>query len=143
MNLERPAFHSLQSISLDHPASASGPLSDSPDPSAASSPVNFNFENVCVRNSVASNNRLTYPEGMNVKLQEVFRKNVLEALTQKGWTKSQLAFRLEMTPQAVSAYVNGHRVPGLDLVEKFASALELSVIELLDEHSSLFLQTTV
>lgn len=80
---------------------------------------------------------------MNVKLQEVFRKNVLEALVQKDWTKSELARRLEMTPQAVSAYVNGHRVPGLDLVESFAAALEVTVVELLDEQSSSFLQTTV
>jgi len=78
---------------------------------------------------------------MNLQLQERFRSKLQRALQEKGMSQSQLAREMHMSPQAVGQYIHGQRVPGLDLVEKFATALEVEASNLLDEAPLNFLQS--
>ena len=54
-----------------------------------------------------------------------FQKKLREALEVNGWSQTDLAKCLECRPQMVSLYLSGKRMPGLDVVEKFAISLGL------------------
>jgi transcriptional regulator with XRE-family HTH domain len=67
------------------------------------------------------------------KLGNAFRSNLKAALEEKGWSQSDLARAMKITPTQVSKYANGVCTPGLDLVERFAKALDVETLELLAE----------
>lgn len=62
---------------------------------------------------------------MNVILDAQFREGVNAALAEKGWTRSELARRLGMSPPTVTQYLNGQISPGVGIIEKFCAALDL------------------
>lgn len=69
---------------------------------------------------------------MNVAiLQQTFVANVRRHLKSSGWTLTELARRMGVAQPMVSQYMNGHRSPGFDVVERFAAALECDPHELL------------
>lgn len=74
-------------------------------------------------------------------LQEKFRKKVQLALTEKGWSQSDLARAMNVTRSVVSQYITGRIAPGLDVVEKFASALEVDPWNLVDDQPIRFCST--
>ncbi len=61
----------------------------------------------------------------NVRLKERFMKKLSEAMQAHGWTNSELARRMGVSRQFVGQYTGGEKTPGLDVVERFANALEL------------------
>lgn len=65
-------------------------------------------------------------------LAENFRDNVTNRLAAYGWTRTDLAEAMEKTRQYVTCYLNGHRDPGLTVVEDFATALGVPPQELLN-----------
>lgn len=76
-------------------------------------------------------------------IQATFVRKLREALDAKGWTQSDLARALDMTPQSVGHYVHGRRSPGIELVEKFAEALDVAYpTNLLDENPLQVLQNS-
>ncbi|WP_157606287.1 helix-turn-helix domain-containing protein [Schlesneria paludicola] len=58
-----------------------------------------------------------------MKLHDRFQKRVHEALEANQMSQGDLAKRLGVSRQNVSQYLCGNRVPGLDMVERFAEAL--------------------
>jgi transcriptional regulator with XRE-family HTH domain len=68
-----------------------------------------------------------YRERMDaVILQERFAKRIREAMDAEGVNQTQLAKRMHVTPAAISQYLSGTiKSPGLDVVEKFAKALNV------------------
>jgi ribosome-binding protein aMBF1 (putative translation factor) len=70
---------------------------------------------------------------MNVELQERFRRKLREALAIRGWSQSEFARRLKMTPATVGDYLLGRTCPGLNIIEKFEIALELKRGNLVDD----------
>lgn len=58
-------------------------------------------------------------------LQERFTKNLQRELHDRGWSQSDLARRMGVAPQYVQKYLRGITSPGLDVIEKFATALGL------------------
>lgn len=65
-------------------------------------------------------------------LAENFRTNVCHMLDTLGWTRTQLADGIGKTRQYVTCYLNGHRDPGLVVVEEFAEALGVPAQRLLE-----------
>lgn len=72
-------------------------------------------------------------------LQDTFRAKVLAALDERGWSQSELARRMDVTRSMVSQYLNKRIQPGLDVVEKFATALEVDPWNLVDDRPLRFL----
>ena len=70
---------------------------------------------------------------MTVLLEKRFVKRTTEALDQLGITQAELARRMHVSRAMVNQYLTGRSAPGLDVVERFASALELDPLELLAE----------
>jgi len=68
-------------------------------------------------------------------LQKRFTARVLERLDQLSWNRARLAREMGVQPPYLSNYLNGRFSPGLDVVEKFANALQIDAGELLQEHS--------
>lgn len=66
-------------------------------------------------------------------LQKKFQQKVRELLISKGWSQSALAREMDVAPMTVSQYLNGKRSPGLDVLERFAKALEVEPWELIDD----------
>ena len=64
-------------------------------------------------------------ETMQMILQERFRIRVREAMDERGWSQSELARRMESDPQFIYRYLSGRTSPGLDIIERFAAALEV------------------
>jgi transcriptional regulator with XRE-family HTH domain len=50
-------------------------------------------------------------------------KSIEDLLHEKGWTKSELARRMSITPQSVNQFLSGKYEPSLGKAEKFAVAL--------------------
>ena len=68
-----------------------------------------------------------------MKMQKRFQEKLQAALDAKGWSQSDLARTMGISPQTVSQYIRGERNPGIDVAERFAVALELpDVASLLD-----------
>ncbi len=66
-------------------------------------------------------------------LQERFQTRVRYALKKRGWSQADLARRMEVDPPYLSQYLAGRRCPGLDVVERFAVALQVDPGTLLAE----------
>jgi ribosome-binding protein aMBF1 (putative translation factor) len=77
---------------------------------------------------------------MNVVLHQRFTAKLRQALDDRGWSQSELARRLNIDQSVVNRYLNGRICPGLDLVEKFASALGVEPHNLLDDRPLLLLE---
>ena len=61
-----------------------------------------------------------------MKLHDRFQKRVAEALEANSMSQEDLAQKLGCSRQNVSQYICGNRVPGLDMVERFAEALGIA-----------------
>lgn len=67
-------------------------------------------------------------------LRERFLHRVREQLELRGMSQAELARRMSASPQFVSQYLAGHSCPGLEVVQRFADALEISdPVDLLKE----------
>lgn len=66
-------------------------------------------------------------------LHENFKSRLREALKYRGWSQSDLARRMEMTPQQLGEYYHGKKQPALDQLERFSTALEIRAIYLIDD----------
>lgn len=66
-------------------------------------------------------------------MQDNFRVKVQTALTERAWSQSELARKMGVTRSVVSQYLSGRIAPGLDVVEKFATALEVEPWNLVDD----------
>lgn len=58
-------------------------------------------------------------------IEKQFRDEVNRVLTEKGWSRSELARRMQVDRAYVSNYLNGRNSPGPDVMEKFCIALEM------------------
>lgn len=66
-------------------------------------------------------------------LEQRFRDNVAAALEAKGWTQSDLAREMHVGRQYVYKYLRSGVSPGLNVIERFATALDVNPLTLLDE----------
>lgn len=64
-------------------------------------------------------------------LEKRFVTRTAEALDLLGITQAELARRMHVSRAMVNQYMNGSRSPGLDVVERFALALEVDPLDLL------------
>lgn len=64
-------------------------------------------------------------------LAQHFRANVDAILDSRGWSRTDLANEMQVGKQYINSYLNGHRTPGLEIVEKFAKALHVDPCALL------------
>lgn len=64
------------------------------------------------------------------KLPERFRTNFSALLKKKGFSQKEFGEKIGMKPQVINKYFKGHRSPGLEVLEKIASGLEVSPAEL-------------
>lgn len=60
-----------------------------------------------------------------------FRDNARQRMAELGLTYEKLGERVGMKGPNVYNYLTGARVPGLDVLDKFAEALEMSASDLL------------
>jgi transcriptional regulator with XRE-family HTH domain len=67
------------------------------------------------------------------RLGQRFRLNLQAAMASKGLTQKELADAMEIHFTVVNKYVLGKITPGLDVLERFATALQIEPIELLGE----------
>lgn len=79
---------------------------------------------------------------MDVALQEQFRAKIRQALDAKGWSQSDLARAMGITPQAVGDYFHGRTCPSLNVVERFAEALAVEPANMLDKRPLKILQVS-
>ncbi len=77
-----------------------------------------------------------------MKLHKRFQERVRSALLAEGISQGELARRMKVSPQTVSIYINGERCPGLDIIEKFSTALHLADPGLLLQEEEIY-QTNV
>lgn len=70
---------------------------------------------------------------MKLILQENFRRKLFEALHAKEWSQSDLAREIGVSRQLVGDYFHGRKSPGLDVVERFAKALDVDPWNLIDD----------
>lgn len=66
-------------------------------------------------------------------LQYRFQARVKDELAKRNWSQTKLAEVMQVGRAYVSVYLMGKRSPGLDVVERFAKALEIDPVELLQE----------
>lgn len=66
-------------------------------------------------------------------LQRTFQRKVKRALDEMGVSQSELARRMGTDRQYVYKYIAGITCPGLDVIERFANALEIAPVALLDD----------
>jgi transcriptional regulator with XRE-family HTH domain len=66
-------------------------------------------------------------------LQNRFQARVKEELEKRDWSQSKLAESMGVGRAYVSNYLNGRSSPGLDVIERFAFALNVDPTELLLE----------
>lgn len=69
---------------------------------------------------------------MAANLPKAFRSNVRDRMALAGMSQSELARRMDVSPQYVWNMLNGTSEPGLMLVARVAEALECEPRELLD-----------
>jgi len=62
---------------------------------------------------------------------ENFKENVSIMLLRKQMTRSELAESIGCNKSQISHVLNGHQIPTLIAVERWASALDVSAVELL------------
>ena len=75
---------------------------------------------------------------LSTKLATIFRDRVIAKLSEYGWTQTDLANQLGVTPSYVSQVMTGHRGIGLDTLENFAEALEVEPAYLITEKKNAF-----
>lgn len=75
-------------------------------------------------------------KALSTQLTTVFRNNVAEKLRRLGWSRSDFAAQLGVTPSYITQVMGGHRGVGLEAVEKFANALDVAPSSLLVEKKS-------
>ena len=68
-----------------------------------------------------------------MKDNRVLGKNMLAYLDQCRISRIELARRLEVTPTAVSDWVNGHRMPRMKYIDRMCEIFRCSVNDLLGE----------
>lgn len=78
--------------------------------------------------------------GMEVILEKRFQRKLQDAIEQKGISQRELARRMGISSQLVGDYYHARKSPGLDMIERFAQALEVDPLNLLDEAGIEFLQ---
>ncbi len=64
-----------------------------------------------------------------------FRLNVQAVLDERNWPRTRLATVMGVTPGYVTQILNGHREPGLRVVERVADALDTPVARLLERRT--------
>jgi transcriptional regulator with XRE-family HTH domain len=74
---------------------------------------------------------------MNVILEKRFVERLSEAMKAADINQSELARRMNVTRSMVNQYLNGRIAPGLDVVERFAAALEVDPLALLSSEKVL------
>ena len=57
---------------------------------------------------------------------EYFKENLLKIMKEHGMSQKELAKKVDIVPQALNKYLKGHRIPGLEIIDKFAQALHLN-----------------
>ena len=67
---------------------------------------------------------------MSTELVTAFVENVLRLMDEYQWTQKDLSEQMEVTQSFVSQVLTGKRTPGLEVVEKFAVALDVSAVSL-------------
>ncbi len=72
---------------------------------------------------------------MSNRIYSVFVQNVRDRMVTLRINQSKLAETLGVTEGYVSQILNGHRRPGLDSLESFATALSTDPAELIRAHS--------
>jgi transcriptional regulator with XRE-family HTH domain len=70
---------------------------------------------------------------IEMPLQEHFRENVRRRRLELGLTQKQLADKMGCTHPYISQVENGESNPSLDVVERFARALDWSPVQILIE----------
>lgn len=63
---------------------------------------------------------------------EQFAKNLREKIKRSGFTREELAFRMNMSEPNISAYINKRRTPSVKSVINLAYALDCGIDELID-----------
>ena len=66
-------------------------------------------------------------------LERRFREKLQQAIDAHGWKQSDLARAMGVNRQYVSKYLRGHASPGLDVIQRFAEALHVDPVNLLDQ----------
>jgi transcriptional regulator with XRE-family HTH domain len=64
---------------------------------------------------------------------KIFIQNVNARLEELGWTRSEFASQMGVTRAFITNYLNGHRRPGLDVVAKWAEALDVQPAQLVSK----------
>ncbi len=71
---------------------------------------------------------------LSTPLTNVFRENVAHLLEEYAWTQTELAEQMGVTKAYVSQVMTGHRGIGLEGVDKFAKALQVSPGDLISKN---------
>lgn len=61
---------------------------------------------------------------------------ILQLMKEQGLNQKQLASKASITEASMSKYLNGTRIPRIDVIVKLAKALETSVNYLLDNETT-------
>lgn len=64
-------------------------------------------------------------------LHQIFCVNIRARRSELGLTQQAVADYLDITQPAYAQYEHGRRVPGLDVVERIAAALDATALDLL------------
>lgn len=73
---------------------------------------------------------------MHVILQERFQQRLGAMLAEKGMSQSELARRMGVPHSQVHKYLKGAHSPGLDMLERFCTALECDPFDLIGEKTT-------
>lgn len=65
-----------------------------------------------------------------ITLQQV-EKKISESIKQSGYSQSEIARALNITPQTISCYVHGKKLPALDTFANLCTILDLDANEIL------------
>lgn len=76
-------------------------------------------------------------------LEPRFREKLVQAMAEAHLTNTELANKMGVSRQYVGEYLSGRRSPGLDVLERFAAALEVDPWNLIDDQPLKFLTTNV
>lgn len=66
----------------------------------------------------------------------MIRERILQILRERGMSQAQLAARIGMKPQQLSAIMTGKHAPTLESLRRIAFGLDVSVITLIEERES-------
>ncbi|MBT4761465.1 MAG: helix-turn-helix transcriptional regulator [Bdellovibrionaceae bacterium] len=62
-----------------------------------------------------------------------FKQNLINIMQEEGISQKSLAHKVDIVPQALNKYLKGRRVPGLEVIDKFAKALQVPPHELIKD----------